>query len=311
MAQLLSPRNEEYLPAHLVIAAVKGEDVDIVQWALNKSDPRELSKLTQVMLHTNLDSIYRLWEEHLVQIPQSESSRQGPQNQFEVLFKQSVFRQVVGDAAREERLTHTWDVLIKSDKLGDDTMSAALVSLAKSTCSKPLAEFLIDHGADLDYPKSPSGHTKSSGKTALRIAADKLSDEAAHFMECLLDRGAHPFQSKSGSNTFTSFEDIGERPGAKQIFSMVGSTWEQIVERNTEKRKYKDSFAMACHATMARVQDKLMKRAEKRQQRDKERQKVATRRMKSALKHAKKQKRRRRGVQKHISGTTKAQKNRQ
>src|SRR5262249_15406023 len=148
-------------------------DADIVKWALSKSDPDDVAKFLKAMLSTSSDQIYSLWEEYLVTIPQYRGKYLRDEDRLDVVFKQPVFSEVKDDPMKEARLKHTWRVLSKI-WMPPGSFSAALIRVAKSTCSVPLAKELIELGADLDYPK---GSYNKSGMTALHLAAKKTSKE--------------------------------------------------------------------------------------------------------------------------------------
>jgi hypothetical protein len=229
IAQLLALKDEKYIPANLVTVAIEGRDADIVKWALSKSDPDDIAKFLKAILHTSSDQVYSLWEEHLVTIPQYWGGK-GVWNEnvdrLDVVFKQPVFSEVKDDPMKEARLKHTWKVL--SDNLRRDSFSAALIRIAKSTCSINLAKELIKLGADLDHPKN---YGNKSGMTALRLVARKTSKEAALFMQFLLSHGASSYE-KDGRDDF----NIGNERGAQEISKWLGVTWDELVESNIEHR---------------------------------------------------------------------------
>jgi hypothetical protein len=232
MAQLLAPKDEKHVPANLVLVAVEGRDADIVKWTLSKSDPDDVAKFVKAMLDTSSDQIFSLWEEHLVTISQYEGREEmfkDPEDRLDVVMKQPVFSEVKDDLVKEARLKHTWGVLSKL--WIPDSFSAALIRVAKSTCSIPLAKELIKLGANLDYPINH--YKKNGGMTALRLAAKKTTKEAALFMQFLLSQGASDTEQRQhNSEAF----NIGNERGAKEISKWLGVTWEELVESNKIRR---------------------------------------------------------------------------
>jgi hypothetical protein len=228
LAQLLTPKDEKHVPANLVLVAVEGGDADIVRWTLSKSDPDDVAKFIKAMLDTSSDHIYSLWEEHLVKIPRHQrrkNSFDDREDRLDVVFKQPVFSEVKDDPVKEARLKHTWRVL--SELWIPDAFSAALIRVAKSTCSIPLARELIELGADLDYPTKE--YTNNGGMTALRLAAKKITKDAALFMQFLLSQGASDTEDRDrriGCDTVR----IGNERGAKEISKWLGVTWEELVK---------------------------------------------------------------------------------
>jgi hypothetical protein len=231
MAQLLTLRDEEYIPANLVIVAVEEQDADIVKWTLSKSDPDDVAKFLKPMLDTSSDQDYSLWEEHLVTMQRYKMGEIAldKEDRLDVVFKQPVFSEVKDDSVKEARVKHTWRVL--SEIWIPDSISAALVRLAKSTCSISLAKELIELGADLGYPLNH--HRNNGGMTALRLAAKKKSKEAALFMRFLLSQGVNPTEERHRQHGYAYFE-IGNERGAKEISKWLGVTWDELVESNRE-----------------------------------------------------------------------------
>jgi hypothetical protein len=230
MTQILGPKDEKHIPAALVLVAVKGQDTDMVKWALSKSNPDDVTQFLKAMLDTSSDQVYALWEEHLLTIPQykeREDMWKDPVDRLDVVFKQPVFSEVKNDPVKEARLKHTWRIL--SEKLGRDPFSAALVRIAKSTCSIPLAKELVELGADFDYPVNR--YHNSGGMTALRLAARRTSKESALFIQFLLSQGASSYESRSRRHGADVF-NIGNERGAKEISKWLGVTWEELVKSN-------------------------------------------------------------------------------
>jgi hypothetical protein len=220
----LTPKDEKHVPANVVLVAVEGGDADIVKWTLSKSDPDDVAKFVKAMLDTSSDQIYSLWEEHLVKIAEQPRRRdpfEDKEDLLGVVFKQPVFSEVKDDPVKEARLKHTWRVL--SELWIPDAFSAALIRVAKSTCSIPLAKELIELGADLDYPTNE--YTKNGGMTALRLAAKKTTKEAALFMQFLLSQGASDTEHRNRDTVW-----IKNERGAKGISKWLGVTWEELVK---------------------------------------------------------------------------------
>lgn len=228
IAQLLIPKDEKHAPANLVSVAVEGGDADIVKWTLSKSDPDDVGKFVKATLETSSDQIYSLLEEHLVKIPRHRKRKfsfEDPEDRLDVVFKQPVFSEVKDNPVKEAGLKHTWRVL--SELWIPDAFSAALIRVAKSTCSIPLARELIELGANLDY--TIKEYMKRGGMTALRLAAKKTTKEAALFMQFLLSQGASDIEYRRREHGDVTVWIKDER-GAKEISKWLGVTWEELVK---------------------------------------------------------------------------------
>ncbi|KAF7555032.1 hypothetical protein G7Z17_g2472 [Cylindrodendrum hubeiense] len=218
MTQLLAPVDETYSPQIIVKYAIQSGDVDFAKWAISKTRPEDCAKNMKVALSTKLEEIYDLWEEYLLKMPRMvpKPSTDEDKDLFKELFNRTLFNEINNNPLGEARVKHTLKKLRGS--MDSSLLGHILVSIAKSSCSIHLAEKLLVLGAPIDYPRG----YKSTGMTALHVAARKTTREAALFMKWLILKGASPVTSIGYA------QDLGNLKGAKVIAEWVGMTWEEL-----------------------------------------------------------------------------------
>ncbi|KAI0442354.1 hypothetical protein F4803DRAFT_519717 [Xylaria telfairii] len=97
-----------------------------------------------------------------------------------------------------------------------------------------LAAFLLQEGADVNWRISPKF------RTALQLAAQSTSAEAAEMVRFLLLNGADPGADKlpHGNNPAVK---ISEEDGAKGIHKWLGKTWDELVEETERELKRRET----------------------------------------------------------------------
>lgn len=103
-------------------------------------------------------------------------------------------------------------------------LGSALGFVAKTTCSLPLAQALLQLGANVDSWNSNPGVA-----TPLHHAARISSPEAAEFIKFLLYQGANPDRESTRGS-------IKEQEGAKDIGKWLNMSWDELVKKVAEDR---------------------------------------------------------------------------
>lgn len=127
--------------------------------------------------------------------------------------------------ARENLLITLWEQA-GVPKSSDRTLGKAVINVALSSCSVRLAEYLVGHGAKVDF---------RSGKqslTALQCAARHNSAAAAEMMKYLLLQGADP-ELKSDRSLLS----VRDEKGAKGIAKWLGMSFDELVATTKKERE--------------------------------------------------------------------------
>lgn len=225
LTQLLAPVDETHPPQMIVVSAIQSEDVDIAKWAISMAQPKDCVKIMKVALGSKSEEIYTLWEDYLLNVPRLVPglSKNSGKHLFEVLFNRTLFNEVKNDPLKEARLKHTLRKL--EHRLARPVLGALLVNVAKSSCALSVAKELLALGAPINYPWG----SRSTGMTALQVAAKKTTKEAALFMQWLILNGADDYAIE---------HDYGlkKHRGALGIAKWVGRTWNELMDAGSEAR---------------------------------------------------------------------------
>lgn len=218
MTKLLTPANEKYVPPGIVASAVNSKDVEFVRWALAKAKASDCAKFMKVMLGTESDEIYALWEEYILNNLAEVSEwqlNQGPRLKLENVFKQTLWNDVKNNTLKEARSK----LLLRKlqGHINPGLLGTILVQIARSSCSLPLAEEVLKLGAPIDYPW---GYGRN-GMTAIQAAAKQTTEDAAHLMRFLIFKGANTDRSNY-------MKDLATEKGAAQIVTWLGVTWDEL-----------------------------------------------------------------------------------
>ncbi|KAL4877424.1 hypothetical protein BJY04DRAFT_198337 [Aspergillus karnatakaensis] len=108
-------------------------------------------------------------------------------------------------------------------------ISQALSSVARTTCSIPLARVLLRYGADLEQKSN-------SVVSPLQWAARKSSAENAELIKFLLFAGANPEVVARGTN-----KKVSDEKGARELSRWLGVSWSELVAQAVEYRKGLDA----------------------------------------------------------------------
>lgn len=230
LTQLLAPPKEVYMPYQIVVAAVRSQDITFAKEAISKAKPGEYAKLMKALISTDSEEIYALWEEHIISVPRVSpiSEYHRAPNLSEQLFKGHLFTAAKGKLLKEARVRRAMRIL--SHHMTPSLLGTLLVRVAKSSCSVPLAQELLDLGAPVDYPVGYG----TSGMTALHVAAKKTSEEAAFFMQYLIEQGAAGLE-KRYPHTHSPTRIAAER-GATNVVKYVGLTFEEMRNHSLHTR---------------------------------------------------------------------------
>ncbi|RYP91269.1 hypothetical protein DL770_002587 [Monosporascus sp. CRB-9-2] len=135
-----------------------------------------------------------------------------------------VIRSTAGRPHREAALTRMWDIIISTKLLGKNRPGTALNSVASTTRSVKLAQYLISRGVNVDH------RTSDRYLTPLHQAARQDSYEAAELMRFLLLQGADPY-TRAGR----AANKVEDEKGPKNISKWLGKSWDALVAEAKEE----------------------------------------------------------------------------
>lgn len=130
---------------------------------------------------------------------------------------------------RELYMLSIWERLLrnKSELSTGDFLGSSLVHVARSTSSLKLAEWLIGHGADVNF------RSRKNSPTVLQTAAQRDTLEAALLLRFLLFQGADSSirrRNRSYSSKFGEFAcPIEEEQGPRNISKWLKISWAELV----------------------------------------------------------------------------------
>ncbi|KAF5659325.1 NACHT domain-containing protein [Fusarium denticulatum] len=218
LTQLLVPIDQPDTPESIIKLAIQSQDVDFAKWAIPQTEPEDCVNMMKVALSNKSEEIYILWEDYLTTLPPIVKPGPGYKERvtLEFIFNRTLFTAIKNNPMKEARVKHTLGML--GNRLSIHSLGVLLTSVAKSSCSLPLAKELIALGASIEFPRDEKG----TGLTALHLASKNTSREAALLMRYLILKGAAIELNAS------PFSVIWLGKGAKEMAKWVGMTWEEL-----------------------------------------------------------------------------------
>lgn len=195
----------------------------ILEWPDDLQSGDAVRMLAAIITAENME-LYDVWK-HILTGRYSSS-----ETWTEIFACSRTFRATDNTPSRERFLIQIWQAggFFETNSGRENIRpNYPLISLARSTCSTTLGEYLIARGIPVDVRKS------RKFPTALCHAASKTSKQAAEYMELLLLHGADPDPEiyvrkklRKGQRIY-----IKDEPGPLGIHKWLGVTWDQLVQR--------------------------------------------------------------------------------
>ncbi|KAI1355079.1 NACHT domain protein [Xylaria sp. FL0043] len=157
------------------------------------------------------------------------------------LTTRKLVQATANDKSREEMVIQLWrsaDWEMVDKKKKREVIGGLLASVAGTTCSITLAQFLIESGAEVDFRRS------DKHPTPLMYAARQDTAEAAAFMKWMLAHGANP-DIEQKPFAYKSPVKMANKPPVKLrdekgplgISKWLGVTWDELVKEVQEQRR--------------------------------------------------------------------------
>ena len=230
MIDLIEPFTKNNFPSHTLRSSIQAGNIDLFKHVLSRSNSYVGSSLSyhkhtvfQELLRSDSEEALEFFLSHID--PDLNTRKDTSFYAHEEVIGIPTIEATAGDPARENLLITIWDKA-RVPKSGDRTLGIALRNVAASTCSVKLAEYLVGHGAKVNFSRS------KSYTTVLQKAARQSSAAAAEMMKYLLLQGADP--ELKGERSPLSIRD---EKGAKGIATWLGMSWDELLAKTKEERE--------------------------------------------------------------------------
>ena len=230
MIDLIEPFDNDSLPFGALRSSIQAGNIDLFHHLQSRAknsavwvNQREYLYFIREVLESDSEEAY---ESLVSRIESDLSPTSGPSRDMLMqLLDSSVIHGSDGNPDRENLLLALWEK-VGVPKSGDRKLGTGLVNVASSTCSVKLAEYLIGHGAMVDFRLS------DKYLTPLQHAARQTSAAAAEMMKYLLLQGADPELKAQRASL-----RIRDEKGAKRIAKWLGMSWDELVAKTKEERE--------------------------------------------------------------------------
>lgn len=219
-------------PADALRSSIRARNIDLFKHLLSRSKnyrdrqyPR-YSSLVGEVLESDSEEIFESWVSY---IDYDRNIDQSTRNKLPWGVPFAGYQAIMATArnfGRENLLFTLWEKADIFKSLNREYLGSAVVYVASSTCSVRLAEYLVSHGAEVDFRRS------KLYLTALQMAARHTSAAAAEMMKYLLLQGADP-EAKAKRARLS----IRDEKGAKGIAKWLGMSWDELVAQTKEERE--------------------------------------------------------------------------
>lgn len=240
-------------------AAVQANNVGIVQWILLNKDvgfPHEpryptshdyttgtswrsfigWAEILHAVLESDSEEVFQVFQQRLLEEFSMERAKERQTPPWERALARKVITAPAGQTDRERRLLSIWDSLFKSRNWGNrgrkprqkTYLGAALVDIASSCLSVPMAKAMLGYGAYVDHRRS------KIYRTPLQHTLRRSSLQSAQMTRFLLYHGASPTAELWGINGKRREKrglTVAEEEGAREISKWLGMTWEELVDQ--------------------------------------------------------------------------------
>ncbi|KAI0379623.1 NACHT domain protein [Hypomontagnella monticulosa] len=225
---LIYPLEDEYLQTVKVMGiAIRGNNLEVLELFLQHKELdigyNHMVDVFPLVVASESIEIRAWWKKWASIIIKSENRKytKGQLANFGCLKVKPILS-TASIPQREQFLLDHWN---KFDLLylGGEFLGNALAAVASTTQSIRLAEYLIRHGANIEYQRN------ESYPTPLQYAARVDSAQGAELMKFLLLHGANP-------QTATNGVKIVDEIGVKGISRWLNMTWDELVEQTARER---------------------------------------------------------------------------
>ena len=226
---LIDPFDGDSFPIHTLLSIIRAGNIDLFKHVLRRSRNCNQSiysysyKIFQEVRRSDSDEAFETLLSHIEF--DLNTGWDWPRSLVQVLTEYFAIQATAGLPNRENLLITLWEKA-GVPKSGIRTLGSAVLNVASSTCSVKLAEYLVDHGAEVDFRCS------AQNLTALQYAARQNSAAAAEMMKYLLLQGADP-ELKAKRSALS----IRDEKGAKGIAKWLGMSFDELVAKTKEERE--------------------------------------------------------------------------
>ena len=246
MAQVLISNPSTKDKFDYLVAAIRGLNLETSRWFLSligNLESRDYSfrlgdfdSVLAAILESDSMEIFQECEKFLIErsrvtYPKGKKrKRLGYTDPVRAFTWPNVINATARDPRREEKLLSFWTELRRRSRIAFDDpykLGDALIDVAKTTCSLPLAKALLEHGAKIDYRRG------DTYLTPLHHVARKNSPQAAELMKLFLYQGADPEIECSSSK----LKRPKDEKGAKEIAKWLGMSWNELVQKIKQDRE--------------------------------------------------------------------------
>lgn len=226
---LIVPFVKNCVPAETMGISIRAGNIDLFKHVLSRSKNcnedyfKNKSRIVHEVLMSDSEEAGETLLSHIESDLSTRRILSYPWDE-QVLLRPAI-QTTAGHPGRESLLITIWEKA-GVPKSSNRTLGTALCIVASSTCSVRLAEYLVGHGAKVDFRRS------NSYLTALQYAARQDSAAAAEMMKYLLLQGADPELKAERARL-----SIRDEKGAKGIAKWLGMSWDELVAKAKEERE--------------------------------------------------------------------------
>ena len=199
---------------------------------------KTFEEILKSVCHSDLTDVHSVWEKYATDVRLKFKDTAGPDqslNFSRIYTSRDVLSAVVGAPYKEQTVLRQWKQrnIAKTLRQKPEYLGNTLINVAKFCCSIPLARYLIEAGARVDYRKN------ERQLTALHQAARNSSVEAAELTRFLLQCGADPdgFTTRGINSRDTRRQYIRDEKGAKELSKWLGVSWDELVAQIKQERQ--------------------------------------------------------------------------
>ena len=231
IVDLIDPYDKNSFPVDTLQSSIRAKNIDLFKHVLSQSKDcfdiflykHKLAIFIEVLRSDSEEAFETL----LSHIESDLNTVRDRSFSWDTLVTERIAIQATaGHPDRENLLITSWEKAV-IPKSSDYTLGTALVNVASSTSSVKLAEYLVGHGAKVDF--------RDRCLTALQCAARHDSAAAAEMMKYLLLQGADPKHKADRARL-----RICDEKGAKGIAKWLEISWDELVAKTKEEREKRE-----------------------------------------------------------------------
>ena len=229
MIDLIEPFDEHAFPTDTLQSCIRAMNIDLFKHLMSRCKNLHICRYSYIVsevLTSDSEEIFEIWVSYIDYERKTHQNKGGKIPRGTEFTLSSVIMATAGLPGRENRLITIWEKAGILKSFDRTYLSSAVANVASSTCSVKLAKYFVDHGAEVDFRRSPAYHT------ALHHAARQNSAAAAEMMKYLLLQGANP--EVTGGRAHLRVRD---EKGAKGIAQWLGMSWDELIAKTKEERE--------------------------------------------------------------------------